>query len=189
MVREFYYAMVPYQFLQGVLVMVHGRLVQITAYRINQWLDTPTNLSHLVDGLPKNEHFKPWNSELAADLRLDSDPAWNDHRHPPLHSQLKLDGGFGQIIMKQIFRGGHSSKGHFPFPYIITHFCEVTGINVHGGGWTMFPPMTDMEKRVYNDLDKHRRARLFGDQGDKDDLEDDPNDLEYNVEANTDAVR
>ncbi|KAK2641480.1 hypothetical protein Ddye_023243 [Dipteronia dyeriana] len=179
LVREFYYAMVPYQFLQRVPMIVQGRPVQITSHGINQWLDTPTDLSHLVDGLPKNEHFEPWNWELAADLRLDGDLAWNDHRYPLLHSQLKLDEGFW---------GGHSTKGHLPFPYLITHFCEVTGINFHGGGWTMFPPMTDMGKQVYNDLAKHRGAKLLRDQGDECALEDDPNDSDYNAEVDTDVV-
>ncbi|KAK2650667.1 hypothetical protein Ddye_018156 [Dipteronia dyeriana] len=225
LVRKFYYAMVPYQFLHRVPMMVQGRPVQITAHGINQWLDTHTDLSHLIDGLPENEQFEPWNWELAVDLRLDGDPAWNDHRHPLLHSQLKLDTGLwymffsfslspsthrtelgynaarfiycarnglcidiGQIIMKQIFTGGHSSKGPLPFPCLITHFCVVTGINVHEGGWTMFPPMTDMGKWVYNDLAKHRGARLLEDQGDEDDLEDDPNDSDYNVVENIDAI-
>ncbi|KAK2644776.1 hypothetical protein Ddye_019971 [Dipteronia dyeriana] len=74
--------------------------------------------------------------------------------------------------------------------FVREFYCAmVAGTNVHGGGCTMFPSMTDMGKRVYNELANHRGARLLGDKGDKDDLEDDPNDSDYNAEPDTDAVK
>ncbi|KAK2658748.1 hypothetical protein Ddye_005281 [Dipteronia dyeriana] len=90
----------------------------------------------------------------------------------------------GQIIMKHIFRGGHLSKGPLPFPCHITHFCEQARINVHGGGWTMFPLMTDIGKRVYNDLAEYIGGRLLTDLSDEDKLENNPDDLDYNVKGN-----
>ncbi|KAK2664964.1 hypothetical protein Ddye_003538 [Dipteronia dyeriana] len=135
---------------------------------------------HLVDGLPENEHFEQWNAELAVDLKMNGDQTWNDHRHPLLNNQLKLDAGFWS---------DHSSKGPLPFLYLITHFCEAAGINVHGGGWTMFPHLTDMGKRVYNDLAKHREARLLRDQLDEVESDDDLDDPNYNVEGDIDAVK
>ncbi|KAK3229781.1 hypothetical protein Dsin_001662 [Dipteronia sinensis] len=165
LVREFYYAMVPYQFYQGVPVMVRGTEVRITASRINRWFGAPEDLGDLVDGLPEHEHFEPYGGELASNLRMDGDTAWNDYRHPLLLSELKLDAAFwlmfetyslvpsthrtnlgydlarclyctrnglrmdiGQIIMKGICRGGHSTKGPLPFPCLITHFCERSGL-------------------------------------------------------------
>ncbi|KAK3204607.1 hypothetical protein Dsin_018653 [Dipteronia sinensis] len=94
LVREFYYAMVPYQFYQGVPVMVRGTEVRITASRINRLFGAPEDLGDLVDGLPKHEHFEPYGGELASNLRMDDDTAWNDYRRQLLLSELKLDAAF-----------------------------------------------------------------------------------------------
>ncbi|KAK2656714.1 hypothetical protein Ddye_009766 [Dipteronia dyeriana] len=86
---------------------------------------------------------------------------------------------FGQIIMNHIFRVGHSSKGPLPFPCLITHFCEIAGIDMNGGAWTMFPPMVDMGRRVYNDLAKRRELKILGDVSDEEDDENDKDDPDF----------
>ncbi|KAK3212757.1 hypothetical protein Dsin_017463 [Dipteronia sinensis] len=196
LVGEFYYAMVPYQFFQGVPFMVQGREVQITASRFNLWFNAPENLGNLVDSLLDHEHFEPYNGQLAAYLRMGGDPIWNEYHFLLSRNQLKIDATFwylffwfslapsthrtdlgydvarflycarnglridiGQIIMKHIFKGRNSTKG---------------------GGWTMFPPMTNIRRNFYNDLVKHRGIRLLEDQSDEDYLDDDPVDLDYN---------
>ncbi|KAK2654177.1 hypothetical protein Ddye_014033 [Dipteronia dyeriana] len=165
---------------------------------------------------PKNENFEPWNEESAADLKIDGDKAWNDHRYPLLHGQLKLDARFryvffsfslpptahhinlgydaalflycarnnprmdiGQIIMNHIFRGGHSSKAPLTFSCLITHFCEEVRIDMYGGVWIMFPPMTNMGKGVYNNLAKHRGVMMLEEQSNEENMEDNPDDPDY----------
>ncbi|KAK3222043.1 hypothetical protein Dsin_009068 [Dipteronia sinensis] len=218
LVREFYYAM-------GVPVTVRRTEVWITTSRINKWFGAPEDLGDLVDGLPEHEHFQPYGGELASNLRMDGDTAWNDYRHPLPLSELKLDAAFwlmfetysfvpsthrtdlgydlahclyctrnglrmdiGQIIMKGICRGGHSTKGPLPFPCLITHFCEEAGINVRGGGWTMFAPTSDIGKKVYNELAQRRGLRSISGPMLEEDIvlfdgefpDDDPDDHDYN---------
>ena len=82
LVREFYYAMVPHHFSQGRPVVVRGREVRITATRINEWFGAPENLGDYVDGLPNHQFFELYNGFLAADLRIDGSPLWNEYRSP-----------------------------------------------------------------------------------------------------------
>ncbi|KAK2644616.1 hypothetical protein Ddye_019811 [Dipteronia dyeriana] len=192
----------------GAPVMVQERPVRVTTELINQWFDTPRDLEH--------EHFEPYNAMLTTNLRINGDPAWNDYRHPLQHSQLNLDTGFwyvfflfslastthrtdlrndlrmdiDQIIMNHIFRVGHSSNGPLPFLGLITHFCEMAGIDVYGGAWTIFPPMVDMGRRVYNDLAKRRGLKVLGDVSDEEDNEnneDDPDFEEQDFEGDLDV--
>ena len=94
LVREFYYAMVPHRFSQGLPVIVRGREVLITPTKINNWFETSQELDDYVDGVPNHEFFEPYNGDLASDLRSDGSHAWNDHRHPLLLSELKIDAAF-----------------------------------------------------------------------------------------------
>jgi len=98
LVREFYYAMVPHRFTQGIPVIVRGKEVLITVNRINAWFETSQELTHYVDGVPNHEFFEPFNANLAADLRMDEDPLWNDYRSPLLLSQLELDAAFWMMF-------------------------------------------------------------------------------------------
>ena len=94
LVREFYYAMVPHRFSQGIPVIVRGTEVLITATKINEFFGTSQELTAYVDGVPNHDLFEPYNGLLAADLRMDESPLWNDYRHPLLLNQLKIDAAF-----------------------------------------------------------------------------------------------
>ena len=98
LVREFYYAMVPHRFTQGNPLVVRGREVLITATRINDWFRTSQDLSDYVDGIPNHDFFEPYNGYLAADLRMDENPMWNEYRSPLLLSELKLDAAFWMMF-------------------------------------------------------------------------------------------
>ena len=97
LVREFYFAM-PEQFYKGMPVIVQGKEVLITATKINKWFDTVDDLDQLVEGLPMHEFFEPFNGQLAADLRIDGSPLWNDYRFPLLYNELKIETAFWYLF-------------------------------------------------------------------------------------------
>lgn len=91
LVREFYFAMTPLQFYQGVPVMVQGKEVLITSTKINEWFGTIDDIDGLVEGLPMHELFEPFNGQLAGDLRRDGCTVWNDYQTPLLYRELKIE--------------------------------------------------------------------------------------------------
>ena len=78
--------------------MVQGKEVLITATKINQWFDTVDDINELVEGLPMHEFFEPFNGKLAADLRINGCPAWNDYRLPLLYNELKIEAAFWYLF-------------------------------------------------------------------------------------------
>ncbi|KAK3232532.1 hypothetical protein Dsin_004413 [Dipteronia sinensis] len=184
LVREFYFTMNPYQFYQGVPVMVHMREVLITATKINQWFDTIDNIDGLIEGLPIHEFFEPCNGQLAADLRIDGCPVWNEYQTPILYNELKIEAAIWYLFFSfSLLPTMHRTK----ITYENARYLLCKKSAPYRRGWTMIPPTGNLGKRGYNGVARHRGLPpLVIPRGvNKDDVygsgdEDDPKDVDYN---------
>ncbi|KAK1575087.1 hypothetical protein Q3G72_002470 [Acer saccharum] len=186
LVREFYYAMVPHRFTQGIPVIVRGREILITANKINEWFGTSQDLGDYVDGIPNHDFFEPYNGYLAADLRMDANPMWNDYLSPLLLSELKLDAALWMMFFDYSLTP-KTHRSELSFDAARHLFCARNTLQMDIG--QIIVQSIHKGKKTYNELARRRRVRPIGanvlddvDMGlhEEDLLEEDPVDIDYN---------